>query len=230
MNPSDPNSSASEAGRFTTLSLHAQGGIGSVYVARDAQLNRLVALKEIQPRFVDDRDSRDRFLREAEVTARLEHPGIVPVYGFGRYSDGRLYYAMRMILGKSLREAIVDLHQGRSSDQRTFELELRRLLNRFVTVCNTIEYAHSRSVLHRDLKPDNIMLGPFGETLVVDWGLAKLLSARPDDPEPLNENNLASEVAETSYPAPPSVTVSLGPERATQAGVIVGTLAFMSPE
>ena len=123
-----------------------------------------------------------RFLLEAEITGGLEHPGIVPVYGLGQYADGRPYYAMRFIKGDSLKEAIERFHQAdipsRDPGERT--LELRQLLGRFIDVCNAIAYAHSRGVLHRDLKPGNIMLGKFGETLVVDWGLAKVVGRQEE--------------------------------------------------
>src|SRR5262249_40956914 len=105
----------------------------------------------------------------------LEHPGIVPVYGLGTYADGRPFYAMRFIRGDSLKEAIEHFHAdaaGKKSPGRR-SLELRKLLRRFLDVCNAIEYAHSRGVLHRDIKPGNIIVGKHGETLVVDWGLAK---------------------------------------------------------
>ena len=171
-----PGALANETGRFRVVTLHASGGMGNVFVAKDDQLNRSVALKEIRELFADDQQIRDRFLREAEVTGQLEHPGIVPVYALGHYADGRPYYVMRMIRGDSLKQAIAALHRNHGSgDEHASRLELRRLLNRFVTACNTIEYAHSRGVVHRDIKPDNIMLGPYGETLVVDWGLAKLV-------------------------------------------------------
>src|SRR5262249_28164117 len=138
----------------------------------------------------DHPESRARFLLEAEVTGALEHPGIVPVYGLGTYPDGRPYYAMRFIRGDSLQDAIRRFHHAdkdvnRDRGQRA--LELRQLLGRFVDVCNAMAYAHSRGVLHRDLKPGNIMLGQYGETLVVDWGLAKTLKqpeghAAPTEP------------------------------------------------
>ena len=139
-------------------------------VAQDTELSREVALKEIQSRFADDQNSRSRFVLEAEVTGGLEHPGIVPVYGLGQYKDGRPYYAMRFIRGDSLKEAADRFHKTEWKDDSERTLELRKLLGRFVDVCNAIEYAHSRGVLHRDLKPGNIMLGKYGETLVVDWG------------------------------------------------------------
>src|SRR5262249_23599597 len=104
---------------------------------------------------------------EAEITGRLEHPGVVPVYGLGTYASGRPYYAMRFIKGESLEEAIKHLHapdSNRSPADRA--MELRRLLTRFISVCNTMQYAHDRDIVHRDLKPSNIMLGAYGETLV----------------------------------------------------------------
>lgn len=202
--------------RFRVLRPHAKGGLGQVSVAHDEELQREVAFKEIQDRHADDPDTRARFVLEAEITGRLEHPGIVPVYGLGRHADGPPFYAMRFIRGDSLKEAIEQFHKadeaGRDPGQRT--LELRQLLRRFVDVCNAVGYAHSRGVLHRDLKPGNVMLGNFGETLVVDWGLAKAL----DRPE------LA-----TAPEGPLRPTASNG-SAPTQLGAVIGTPAFMSPE
>ena len=109
------------------------------------------------------------------MTGRLEHRGIVPVYGLGHFENGRPFYAMRFVSGTSLKDAIAEFHEAKASDPAGVDrsLELRRLLGRFVDVCNTVAYAHSRGVLHRDLKPGNIILDEYGETLVVDWGLAK---------------------------------------------------------
>jgi serine/threonine-protein kinase len=182
-------------------------------VAEDAELHRQVALKRIQDRHGDHPESRARFLLEAEVTGGLEHPWIVPVYGLGHYDDGRPFYAMRFIKGDSLREAIRRFHRGdagRGPGERA--LELQKLLRRFLDVCNAIAYAHSRGVLHRDIKPGNIMVGQFGETLVVDWGLAKVIGAS----EPGGEATLR----------PPSAS---GPSE-TLPGSAIGTPAFMSPE
>jgi eukaryotic-like serine/threonine-protein kinase len=204
--------------RFRILRPHASGGLGEVYVARDGELNREVALKQIKDRYADHPESRSRFLLEAEVTGGLEHPGIVPVYGLGHYPDGRPFYAMRFIRGDSLKEAIERFHQadaqpGRDHSERT--LALRQLLRRYVDVCNAVAYAHSRGVLHRDLKPGNVMLGPYGETLVVDWGLAKPIG-RPEGAAPIMEGTLR-----------PSSGSGLAP---TQMGSAVGTPPFMSPE
>ena len=141
--------------RFRLLRPHARGGLGAVFVALDTELNREVALKQILDHHADDPASRQRFLIEAEITGGLEHPGIVPVYSLGAYDDGRPYYAMRFIKGDSLKEAIARFHadEAHRSDPGRRSLELRKLLRRFIDVCNAIEYAHSRGVLHRDIKP-----------------------------------------------------------------------------
>ena len=168
--------STSDGQRFRILRPHARGGLGEVFVALDAELHREVALKQILEKHADDQVSRQRFVAEAEITGGLEHPGIVPVYGLGTYGDGRPYYAMRFIKGDSLKEAIERFHNtGTETGDSQRSLELRKLLRRFTDVCNAIDYAHSRGVLHRDIKPANIIVGKHGETLVVDWGLAKAI-------------------------------------------------------
>jgi serine/threonine-protein kinase len=171
--------SRSAGTRFRRLRPFAKGGLGEVFVALDLELNREVALKQIHERRADDSESRARFLLEAEITGGLEHPGTVPVYGLGTYADGRPFYAMRFIKGDSLMGAITKYHtisrlRGESSNSAgpARNLALRNLLRRLIDVCNAMQYAHDRGVLHRDLKPGNIMLGKYGETLVVDWGLA----------------------------------------------------------
>jgi tRNA A-37 threonylcarbamoyl transferase component Bud32 len=191
---------------------HARGGRGEVFVAHDSELHREVALKEIQERHADNPDSRARFLLEGEITGRLEHPNIVPVYSLGTYADGRPFYAMRFIQGDDLQDAIQRYHrQDDGSDPRQRNLALRQLLGRLVDVCNAIAYAHSRGVLHRDLKPGNILLGKYGETLVVDWGLAKAMGRAEAGSESI-------EPVSGSGSAP------------TQMGTAIGTPAFMSPE
>ena len=164
--------------RFSVLRPYARGGLGQVSVAMDYELNREVALKEIRPEHADHPESRSRFLLEGEVTGRLEDPGVVPVYGMGKDARGRPFYAMRFVKGQSLKEAIQRFHKGGNGTRRNrgeWNRGLRALLNRFVAVCNVVSYAHSRGVVHRDLKPSNVLLGPYGETLVVDWGLAKVI-------------------------------------------------------
>ncbi len=192
--------STSEGLRFRVLRPHARGGLGAVFVALDGELNREVALKQILDDHADDPTSRQRFLLEAEVTGGLEHPGIVPVYGLGTYGDGRPYYAMRFIRGDSLKVAIDRFHADPTlkSDRGRRSLELRKLLRRFTDVCNAIDYAHSRGVLHRDIKPGNIIVGMHGETLVVDWGLAKTTgNAEPGAEERTLVPTSASGSAET---------------------------------
>ena len=172
------STATSDGQRFRVLRPHARGGLGAVFVALDEELHREVALKQILDQHADDPTSRARFLLEAEITGGLEHPGIVPVYGLGAYADGRPYYAMRFIKGDSLKEAIERFHTDESSKrnpgQRSLELAQAACAGSS-DVCNAIEYAHSRGVLHRDIKPGNIIVGKHGETLVVDWGLAKPL-------------------------------------------------------
>jgi Protein kinase domain len=171
--PREPLEPAAQGSRFQVVRPHLRGGLGQIFIARDLELDREVALKEIHDFHADRADSRARFIREAEITGRLEHPGIVPVYGMGRNSDGRPFYAMRLIRGDTLGDAIHRYHKQDTPASAAPEraLELRRLLGHFITVCNTIAYAHSQGVLHRDIKPSNILLGPFGQTVVVDWGL-----------------------------------------------------------
>ena len=203
--------------RFRVIRLHAKGGLGEVSLARDTELNRDVALKEIQSRYADDDDSRNRFMLEAEVTGSLEHPGIVPVYGLGQYPDGRPFYVMRFIKGDSLKQSADRFHARDQTAEQPISYHsvgFRELLSRFTDVCDAVEYAHSRGVLHRDLKPGNIMLGKYGETLVVDWGLAKVLGERQGD-----------HAAEVTF-LPSSGDSSAG----TILGSTVGTPSYMSPE
>ena len=233
MSTPSPAGSNTRAAHFRVLRLHAKGGLGQVSVALDLELNREVALKEIQKRYADKKDSRARFILEAEITGGLEHPGIVPVYALGTDKDGRPFYAMRMIRGESLTEAIDKFH-GRVRLQTVpsagsgpvrqagpcFDsLEFKKILRRLIDVCNALQYAHDRGVIHRDLKPSNIMLGKYGETLVVDWGLAKFLG---DDVEAGEIATLDQE--STLKPG----TGSAGLE--TIAGSAMGTPAYMSPE
>lgn len=228
--------------RFRILRSHARGGLGEIWLAEDEELKRQVALKEIQPQFAGHTESWPRFLREATITGQLEHPGIVPIYALGRHENGQPFYAMRFVQGDTLQDSIARFHDGADrrphapreapvsrSETTTLthdgiavrNLELRKLVSRLVSVCNAVAYAHSRGVLHRDLKPSNIMLGEFGETLVVDWGLAKPLN------EPTPSNPAAERQTSRNALASGSDSTNTPP---TQTGSVVGTLPYMSPE
>jgi eukaryotic-like serine/threonine-protein kinase len=222
---SDPANKSRE--RFKLIRQHARGGIGQVWLARDGELQRDVAVKEIQPRYAESEGQRARFVLEAEITGNLEHPGIVPVYSLGRNADGRPYYAMRFIEGESLSSAIRQFHHIAAAENASAEtrkhpgwgIEFRLLLRRFLDVCDAIDFAHSRKVLHRDLKPANIMLGRYGETLVVDWGLAKVIGKSdvfpPDDDGHLEPDLGGGSLTSSGH---------------TEQGTTIGTPSYMSPE
>jgi serine/threonine-protein kinase len=233
--------------RYRPLRYHAMGGMGVICVAIDRELQREVAFKEIKREYADHPEALTRFVREAEVTGRLQHPGIVPVYSLGYHSDGRPFYTMRFIEGASLHTEIRQFHDAqRPRDGSERSLALQRLLRRFIDVCYTISYAHSRGYLHRDLKPANVMLGPFGETLVVDWGLAKSLGNAPtstrDPSDPLatvSPGHSTLLLGEPVVSAPMSsftladdgqIPADLGVEHQTRLGAILGTAAYMPPE
>lgn len=193
------------------LSFHAKGGLGTVYVAQDRKLHREVALKFIHRRLAADPEARARFLIEAEVTGRLEHPGVIPVHGWGQNDDGRLFYAMRFIRGETLETAIQRYQQG---DGQAAGMPLHNLLTCFVSICKTIAYAHNCGIIHRDIKPDNVMLGRYGETLVVDWGLAM----------PVGRDERARSSGERT------IMPSGGSQSGSASGTGAGTIQYMSPE
>lgn len=209
--------------RYEEISGHAKGGLGEVILARDLELEREVALKRIQPHRADDRNSRLRFIREAIITGKLEHPGIVPVYGRGNDVFGRPYYTMRFVDGASLKDRIANFHDRYGAGSwRTGEarIELQNLIRRLIDVCNTIEYAHNQGVIHRDLKPDNIIVGRFGETIVLDWGLAKHAKDSGIDVRlPVDESGLDADDSDNENSIVP-----------TLFGEAIGTIGYMSPE
>ena len=210
-------SATSDGQRYRVLRPHARGGLGAIFVALDIELNREVALKQILDHHAADHVSRQRFLLEAEITGGLEHPGIVPVYGLGVYCDGRPYYAMRFVRGDTLKDTIAHYHANPAleHDPGARSLELRKLLRRFTDVCNAIDYAHGRGIIHRDIKPSNVIVGRYGETLVVDWGLAKPLGRAERGP--------ASE-------EPTLIPSSASGSSETLPGSALGTPGYMSPE
>ncbi|HLW97829.1 MAG TPA: tetratricopeptide repeat protein [Candidatus Acidoferrales bacterium] len=200
--------------KYTLNRLHATGGIGRVWLARDASLGREVALKELRPERAGQPVVWARFLKEAKITGQLEHPGIVPVYEVGRREDDKSpFYTMRFVRGRTLDDASRAYHERKARGEAG-PLELRELLTAFVGVCNAVAYAHSRGVIHRDLKPQNIVLGDYGEVIVLDWGLARVLDEAEGDSAAtaveLDENSSA--------------------DSRTVAGQVMGTPAFMAPE
>ncbi|WP_345686762.1 serine/threonine-protein kinase [Novipirellula caenicola] len=212
-------------GRYQFRRALAVGGLGVVSIYFDTELNREVALKEIREQCADDPRHRDSFCAEAEVTGLLEHPGVVPIYSMGTGVNGRPYYAMRLITGSELRNHIKQFHEAVTAGKESFVgPRLRQLLQRLIDVCNVLHYAHSRGVLHRDLKSNNVMLGRYGETLVIDWGLAKTTGS--SEVEYQYESTLA---ATESLPESP-VSVSSSKLDDTRVGTAMGTIAYAPPE
>lgn len=160
--------------RYQLVTNFARGGLGQIWMANDTRLRREVAYKELLPNALKSKNSVERFLEEAQITGQLEHPGIVPIYDIGYQQNGTPFYAMKLVRGDTMEKAIELFHQL-PQDSPEWAITRRKLLGNFVDVCNAIAFAHDRGVLHRDLKPLNVMLGAFGETLVLDWGLAKVL-------------------------------------------------------
>jgi serine/threonine protein kinase len=200
--------------RYRLLERVARGGMGIVYAAEDEKLQRRVALKVLDIPGTDG-DLRSRLMLEARVLARLEHPGIVPVHDVGTLADGRVFYTMKFVEGQRLDKYLAKLE---SVPDR---------LRLFSRICDAVGFAHARGVLHRDLKPANIMVGPFGEVLVMDWGLAKIL---------------CGDIAVDSNAADPDRTIfeQTNPSRdqsgatdlsvITGYGTVMGTPGYMSPE
>jgi WD40 repeat protein len=190
---------ADDPERYEPVSEHARGGLGRVVRAVDRRLGRTVAVKEL---LRHDASNEARFLREAMITARLEHPGIVPVHEAGRWPNGDPYYVMKLVEGRTLKELICE---GATLRERL------GLLPHVIAVADAVGYAHSEQVIHRDLKPSNVIVGSFGETIVVDWGLAR--DRKRDVPEPAEE-----------------LVTAAGSGVSTVSGKVVGTPAYMSPE
>ena len=201
--------------RYEPIRLHATGGIGQVWLARDNHLRRDVALKELKPEQASSDAARARFLREAQITGQLEHPGIVPVYELAqRTTDQQHFYTMRFVQGQTLNQATRAYHDRRTAGQAD-SLEFFSLLGALVAICNTVAYAHSRGVIHRDLKGQNVVLGRFGEVVLLDWGLAKLLDTSGGEWD-------ASTIG--------SFREQLGTPDLTVVGQALGTPAYMAPE
>jgi serine/threonine protein kinase len=201
--------------RYHLIQRIGSGGMSAVYLAEDAVLERRVALKILD--FPDaSGDLAARLLREAHILARLEHPGIVPVHDAGTLADGRLFYAMKFVEGQRLDRLIEQM--GALSDR----------LRVFQRICDAVAFAHARGILHRDLKPENIMVGPFGEVLVMDWGIAKILRRPQRQKNERQGDETPKAVSEEGVPAPASLPPSTPVE--TAHGTVLGTPGYMAPE
>jgi WD40 repeat protein/tRNA A-37 threonylcarbamoyl transferase component Bud32 len=196
-----------DAATYERIEEHARGGLGRILRAKDVRLGRLVALKVLLRGERGSREAQLRFVREALVTARLQHPAIVPIYEAGRFTDGELFYAMRFVSGQPLHKKI--------ARARTLEERLA-LLPHVLSVAEAMAYAHSKRFIHRDLKPENILVGEFGEAVVIDWGLAKELGSGA---------RRAAETDAEGLPLSHAIRDEL-----TRHGTIIGTPVYMPPE
>lgn len=201
--------------RYRLTRTHGMGGLGVVSIAEDAALERNVAVKHMRLERLLDPMAIERFIREARLTGRLQHPNIVPVYELGlRPDDQTPFYAMRFVGHRTLHDAIAEHHSDNSASESERNLRFRGLLQSFLSVCNAVAFAHDERVIHRDIKPANVMIGDFGEVILLDWGLAKRL----DEPEP-------------AAAAAAGLDGETGTSAAqTLAGVRLGSPAYMAPE
>jgi serine/threonine protein kinase len=201
--------------RFNIVRKLGEGGLGTVWLARDNRLKRNVAIKEMKLSALESPAAWNRFRREAEITGHLEHPAIVPLYLFGiNEVTQQPFYAMRFVGKRMLSDAIVELHERAENCKVRNHLRLHRLLGNFLRVCEAIAFAHSRGVIHRDLKPENIAIDNFGQVIVLDWGLAKVLDTAELGTQMLLEDRGFDDSALSQ----------------TMAGEVVGTPLYMSPE
>lgn len=202
--------------KYRIIELLGEGGMGRVYIAYDPDLSRRVAIKHIIGDFTGDPHFQRRFLLEARTIANLEHPGILTAYGIGQDRHGHYFYVTKLAAGETLCVAIERYHNMATHfGHSELILQLNRLLVGFISLCNTVAYAHSRGVLHRDIKPNNVLIGKFGEVYLIDWGLAKILFAPTSDAQ-TTENPRAFHPEDF--------------HGITHVGAILGTWGFMSPE
>lgn len=189
--------------------------MGAVLKAKDNNLARTVALKVMLNSANANEHTVFNFVAEAQITGQLEHPNIVPLHDIGVASDGTIYYTMKLIEGRTLRDILKDIREGNAETIQGFPIS--RLLTIFQKVCDGMSYAHSRGVIHRDLKPDNVMIGEFGEVLILDWGIAKVL------PEP---GQAHTEEADGEFSGP--LAGDGADASATMAGQLKGTPNYMA--
>ncbi|MEY3210774.1 MAG: hypothetical protein RIT28_1255, partial [Pseudomonadota bacterium] len=219
--------------RYEDQGLIGQGGMGEVRRALDRALNRRVAIKAMRGELMQNPTLLRRFTDEAQVVAQLQHPGVVPVHELGWLPDGRPYFTMPEVRGRTLSHVLREYRALVGQDGRKAELSLRRLIDMFHAVCETVAYAHSRGVVHRDLKPDNIMIGGFGQVLVMDWGLAKVVSpvaGEPDEPHGAHVD-LGLEIERAgAEEAPVGFAEDEEDRPGTQFGAVIGTPSYMPLE
>lgn len=212
--------------RYELLERKGGGGMGEVWIARDRELNRDVLLKQVLPRLAEHPQSRGRFLRETRTGAILEHPGIVPVYDIGQHPGGQLFQVMRYFRPGSLHKKIAAYHLAHPD--AIDELALRTLLGHFATACRAIEFVHTRGILHLDIKPQNIVTGEFGETQIIDWGLAQITDADMLEKVHEESGNLGSGSARGDSVTPASREKSIATNVLPRG--LRGTPAYAAPE
>ena len=165
--------------RYSDFVPFAKGGAAQLRICMDNNLGRMVVMKTIHPHLANNEYMRARFLREARVTAQLQHPNTVPVYEIGHDTEGRLYFTMKKVEGETVREILEQQIAGDLQAIQTYNLD--RMLGVMIQVCNALSYAHAHGVVHRDVKPENIIIGSFGEVMLIDWGVAKVWASDEDD-------------------------------------------------
>jgi serine/threonine protein kinase len=203
--------------KYLVLHKLGSGGMGTVYLAQDVELGRKVAVKVMNVADLTGALA-SRMMREARIVALLEHPSIVPIHDVGALDDGRVFYAMKLVQGKRL-----DQTAGETAS-------VYDMLRIFQKVCEAVAFAHTRGVIHRDLKPENIMVGPFGEVLVMDWGVAKVLGAGPAVDDSTSEDARSELHALEDADLIATLPLAAGPPGDTSDGTVIGTPAYMPPE
>lgn len=165
--------------RYSDFVPFAKGGAAQLRTCLDNNLGRMVVMKTIHPHLANNESMRARFLREARVTSQLQHPNTVPVYEIGHDTEGRLYFTMKKVEGETIRDILERQIAGDSLAIQTYNLD--RMLGLMIQVCNALSYAHAHGVVHRDVKPENVIIGSFGEVMLLDWGVAKVWASDGDD-------------------------------------------------